>query len=366
MVNAWFNPTSYSPASMAQFQYSLAMHLQTNPASLQQLTLLNQFPQLGGWQQLQAPNFTGPAGYVPQPRIEFSGAPAGRGLQTNPEGWPQGSVRTAGGYTVVPEGKDAAWSVYGPNAKPGDAPLTRVWGDPHVNEKDGTRWDFTKNSNFRLPDGTNISVDTTSQTGQSVSSTLNITNGMDRVTISGIERNRPQTSAVSYDGYEYRAAQGNRDTFHLGGTADNQRWFLERDGRMQGEVTGARYDSTTNRYEQVVNGDSQYTVDPSLRPQFGSPAWGNQLRMEAVDVARRTGNAEYAHQVAQLMSADHVHGQLTQMLGYDPTRLFGGYGQFGGFPQMTYSVGNLFQLLALQEIHNQALANSRGSTPIMV
>lgn len=372
---AWFNPTSFSPAHAAQLQYNLALHCQTNPAALQQLGLLNrlygQDALLSGGYGAQGPYSqgfaAGPCGCLPSPQIQFSGAPAGRGLTTNPEGWPQGAVRTAGGYTIVPEGKDAAWSVYGPGAKPGDPAMTRIWGDPHVNEKDGTRWDFTKNSNFRLPDGTNIAVTTTSQTGQSVSSALDITNGADRVQVSGIDRNRPVTGAVTHDGYQARAALSNStDTFHLGGDANNQRWFLERDGKMQGEVTGARYDRSTNRYEQNVNAESQFQVDPSLRPPFGSPAWGNQLRMEAVDIARRTGDPRYATDMANLMQADHVHGQLAHALGYDPTALFGGYGDFGGFPQMGWSVGSLFQVLAFQEMQNQALAAGRVGAPILV
>jgi hypothetical protein len=371
----WFNPTSFSPAHAAQMQYALALHAQGNPAALQQLSYLNQISSQdallrGGYGQ-QGPYSqgfaAGPCGCIPSPQINFSGAPAGRGLTKSPEGWPAGAVQTAGGYTVVPEGRDAAFSVYGPGAKPGDQPITRVWGDPHVNEKDGTRWDFTKNSNFRLPDGTNIGVTTTSQTGQSVTSALDITNGADRVQISGINSNSPTTGDITHDGYQARAHLSNgTDTYHLGGDATNQRWFLERDGRMQGEVTGAHYDRTTNRYEQDLNRDSQFSVDPSLRPPFGSPAWGNQLRMEAVDIARRSGNHDFAHNMGNLMHADHVHGALTHALGYDPTMIFGGYGGWGGFPQQQLDVGSLFQVLAFQEAQNQYLAYGRGGAPIMV
>jgi hypothetical protein len=370
MTGAWFNPTTFSPIQAAQLQYTLALQFQANPAALGQLGLINQLygqdAQLRGGFSPYAPGqaFLGPTGAIPQPRVEFSGAPAGKGLTTNPQGWPQGSVQTAGGYTIVPEGKDAAWSVYGPNAKPGDQPMSRIWGDPHVNEKDGTRWDFTKNSNFRLPDGTNIAVSTTSQTGQSVTAGLDITNGGDRVQISGIDQNKPALGQVTHDGYQARAGlQG--DTYHLGGNGtDNVKWFLERDGVMQGEVTGAHYDNKTNRYEQDVNKESKYAVDPSLRPPVGSPAWGNQLRMEAVDVARRTGRPEYAGDIANLMQADHVHGQLVQQLGYDPLSMFGGYGGWGGYPQMTYSVGSLFQTLAQQEVINQLYFNARSGGPI--
>lgn len=353
------------------WKYQLALYAQQNPfaaGALQPLIgpmfgqdalLRSGFGQTG-W---QTPGIAaGPCGCVPQPGIEFSGAPAGKGLQTNPGGgFPAGAVRTAGGYTIVPEGKDAAWSIYAPGQKPGEKPMTRIWGDPHVDEKDGTRWDFTKNSNFRLPDGTNIHVGTTSQTGQSVSASLDITNGTDRVQVSGIANNRPVTSAVTADGYLARAQLSNStDTFHVGGNGSTDvRWFKETNGVMEGQITGAYYDGKTNRYEQRVNKDSQYFVDPSLRPPLGSDAWGNQLRMEAVDIARRSGNPQYANAMAHLMEADHVNGMFRQAFGFDPAMLFGGYGGNGGFGQQTLSVGNLFGLLQYQEAINQWSARAR-------
>lgn len=354
------------------WKYQLALYAQQNPGAARALQPLISpyFGQdallSGGFGQggFQTPGIAGPFGGIQSPNIQFSGAPAGRGLQTNPEGWPAGAVKTAGGYMIVPEGKDAAWSIYAPGQKQGDKPMTRVWGDPHVDEKDGTRWDFTKNSNFRLPDGTNISVGTTSQTGQSVSSSLDITNGNDRVQVSGIANGKPVTSAVTNDGFYARSQISNStDTFHIGGNGDSSvKTFLERDGKMQGEVTGAYLDPKTNRYEQHVNKDSQYYVDPQLRPPFGSDAWGNQLRMEAVDIARRSGSPEYAHQMAQLMEADNLHGLIKQAWGFDPLQAFGGYGQFGGFGQQGLSVGNLFGLLQYQEAINQWSANARQGT----
>lgn len=366
-------PINQGFSQLQAWKYQLALYAQQNPVAANALAPLIS-PHFGadallrggfGQGGFQTPGFGhSPCGCVPQPNIQFSGAPAGRGLQTNPEGWPQGAVKTAGGYTIVPEGKDAAWSVYAPGQKPGETPQTRIWGDPHVSEKDGTRWDFTKNSNFRLPDGTNISVGTTSQTGQSVSATLDITNGNDRVQVSGINNNRPVTGQVTQDGFLARSQISNStDTFHLGGAGGSDvKWFLERDGKMQGEVTGAHYDRTTNRYEQKVNADSRYAVDPSMRPPFGSDAWGNQLRMEAVDIARRSGNPEYARQMSMLMEADHVHGLIQGAYGFDPLMALGGYGQFGGFQQQQLSVGNLFQFLQYQEAINQWSAQARTGT----
>ena len=158
------------------WKYQLALYAQQNPFAAQAMApllgpLFNQDALLRGagnqsWQMPQ--QYQSPSSYMPLPNIQFSGAPAGQGLNKNPGGgWPENSIQTAGGYTIVPEG-NASWKIFDKGAKPGDAAMTHVWGDPHVNEKDGTRWDFTKDSNFRLPDGTTIAVHTSSETGQSV------------------------------------------------------------------------------------------------------------------------------------------------------------------------------------------------------
>jgi|GEM_PF-2818565 len=43
---------------------------------------------------------------------------------------------------------------------------TKVWGDPHVVEADGSKWDFPeKTSTFQLPDGTKITMSADSPTG---------------------------------------------------------------------------------------------------------------------------------------------------------------------------------------------------------
>src|SRR5690606_19714641 len=159
-----FNPTSFAMTALA-FRSTVFNSCHQNPLGAQQalqpLTALFQADALlrGGFcghgASLESMRGLVPSRpCIPSPGIAHSGASAGKVLTKDPAGWPQGSVQTAGGYTIVPEGKDAAWSVYAPGQKPGDKPNTRIWGDPHVDEKDGTRWDFTKNSDFVLPDGT--------------------------------------------------------------------------------------------------------------------------------------------------------------------------------------------------------------------
>lgn len=298
------------------------------------MSLLGQFSP----QQLQGFG----VGSIPQPQVNMSGPPAGKGLEKNPAGWPEGSVKTAGGYTVVPEG-NTNWKVYGPDQKPGDKPITEVSGDPHVHEKDGGKWDFTKNSDFVLPDGTRINCKTSSENGQSVSTGLEITNGADHVSVTGLD-GKPTVSDVKYDGYEHRAQHlaenPNRDSYRLGGDGDD--WFLERGGQNLGEVTGAHYDAKTNRYEQETNGQP-YQIDPNLKPPFGSEAWGNMLRNESLDfIASRLGlDPATARSIGQMFHSEHSTSQYMQGL----QQLSGFMGPFGGLRMMFEGPGAAFKAL---------------------
>ncbi|MFH1807849.1 MAG: DUF1521 domain-containing protein [Pseudomonadota bacterium] len=282
-------------------------------------------------------------GAVPRPEVELSGAPAGKGLQKDPPGWPAGSVRTAGGYTVVPEG-NTSWKVFNPGQKPTDKPATHVHGDPHVTEADGGKWDFTKSSDFVLPDGTRIAAQTSSEKGYSVTTGLDITNGTDHVSVTNLDK-KPSVSGVKQDGYEWRAAHmaenPGRDTFKLGGDGDD--WFLVRGGRNQGEITGAHMDAKTGAYEQSVNGQP-YRIDPNLRPPFGSNAWGNMLRDNVLDfVSGRFGmDPGSAAMLGSVFHADHL---LTQMFGggYLPQTAAGG----GGIPQGGADQANMAEYLSL-------------------
>lgn len=227
---------------------------------------------------------------VPSPSIGMSGPPAGQGLRQNPDG----SVTTAGGYTIKAEGKDAAWNITGPDGKE----LTRVWGDPHVSESDGTKWDFTKSSDFVLPDGTRIAAktnyDPAQKNGQSVTTGLDITNGADRASITGIEGGSPQTK-MSNDGFEWRAthvaSDPNRDSFHLGGSgADNVNWTRERNGQIDGIVQhSANHDYKVSAgdhqiYDQQVDAGAVGRATGALAPpEPWTRAGGNMLRNQLND-----------------------------------------------------------------------------------
>ena len=189
-----------------------------------------------------------PPPHQPQGALQVGGVP----------GFPDNAIRTQGGYTVVPEGKDAAWKIFGPGQEFGDDALTRVWGDPHVNEADGTRWDFTKDSNFTLPDGTLIRADTTSDVGKSVTRGLTIVSGNDRVDVSGINTGNPAVSKAS-DGQAWlqqnAATLQAGHTFQLQHEGENVDWFRSTNGQLDGLVTGARANfDGKDSYDQIVDG----------------------------------------------------------------------------------------------------------------
>jgi hypothetical protein len=227
---------------------------------------------------------------LPAPSPTESAPPEGTGLTLAGPDWPPNSVKTAGGYTIVPGTDNASWSIFAPGQKASDTPNTHINGDPHVHEADGTAWDFSKSSAFRLPDGTQINVTTTAQEGHSLCSSLDITNGADHAQITGIDQDKPVLGDITHDGYQFREAQAAEDTFTLGGNKDNVQWFKQdSSGALLGEVLNARdadgnqTDFVDGSYVQAVDPGSQYVVDPSLRPEVGTPAWGNMLHSMAVD-----------------------------------------------------------------------------------
>jgi hypothetical protein len=302
-------------------------------------------------------------GCIPPPRPDLSGAPAGRGLSTEPQaGWPAGTITTAGGYRIVPEG-NTNWNIFNPNQQPGETPHTRVWGDPHVNEKDGTRWDFTGTkgldgeigNDFVLGDGTRIFARTSSDQGQSVTTGLEITNGADHVSVSGINSGKPTVGQIQQDGYEWRAAHvalaGDRSTFHLRGDTENVHWVRETRGNVDGLVTGARLENGS--YTQNIDSTiKNIELGGAMRPPIGSRAWGNAFR-SGLDDQQANFWGQVGGQFGVLpalanaygIHANHINGAFQS----DLQQLFGGWGSI--FPNSGYgfNVMSLFRDLLMSD-----------------
>jgi hypothetical protein len=79
-----------------------------------------------------------------------------------------------------------------------------VWGDPHITTPNGST-DFQHNPvTFRLPDGTQITVNPTNNPGVNFINNVTITKGNDAVTMNGFQGNL-QTAAHPGQGYHYDA-----------------------------------------------------------------------------------------------------------------------------------------------------------------
>lgn len=108
------------------------------------------------------------------------------------------TVRSLDGYIVRAEGRDEAWSITGPDGK-----TTRIWGDPHVTESDGNRWDFKDRGTFVFGNNKATIEVVPDKKGEALSSRLTLYSGDQRVTISGIDGNKPIITAVSQDGKQH-------------------------------------------------------------------------------------------------------------------------------------------------------------------
>ena len=151
-----------------------------------------------------------PGGCCTPPILDDSTHPSGS-LQTS------GSViTTPGGYKIEATGQHD-WQITGPDGK-----VTKIWGDPHVAEGDGGKWDFKKNSTFVLGDGTRINVTTApwGNGGMTVTQGLEIISGNDRVTVSGIDKGKGVVGQVTQDGYAHSNSFSG-DVFVMGQETDD-------------------------------------------------------------------------------------------------------------------------------------------------
>lgn len=158
-------------------------------------------------------------------------------------------ITTAGGYTIEPLSQ-FEWKITGPDGK-----STRVWGDPHVDEGDGGKWDFKKNSTFVLGDGTRLNVTTVPfGNGATVTGQLEVISGNDRVVVSDIDKGKGKIGEITQDGYAHaNSFQG--DVFVQGAETDD--WSKE--GR---EVIGSNDQGETQVLgDKLPAGRADYMSD---------------------------------------------------------------------------------------------------------
>jgi hypothetical protein len=142
------------------------------------------------------------------------------------------TVRTSDGYVLRAEGKEAAWTIAAPDGK-----ATRIFGDPHVLESDGDRWDFKQRGTFVF--GANkVTVETVPvSNGTTVSSRITLYSNGERVTIGGIDKNKPSILALAGDARQHDDGLSDGDIYARAATKNGESWWLVQNGKKK--VMGA-------------------------------------------------------------------------------------------------------------------------------
>lgn len=177
-----------------------------------------------------------------------------------------GVITTPGGYKIQATGQ-YEWNVTGPDGK-----SSKIWGDPHVAESDGGKWDFKRNSTFVLGDGTRINVSTKPYNNMTVTSGLEIVSGNDRVQVSDIDQGKGKVGDVTHDGFAHANSFGNNDVFVMGQNAAD--WSFQ--GK---EIVGSE------------NGGESFKLGKDLRPlvdtttKYGGPqGYAQQLTKDIMQL----------------------------------------------------------------------------------
>ncbi len=269
----------------------------------------------------------GQAGGVLNGQHPFCGTPD-QANSTHPSGSlkadsQNGVITTPGGYKIEMT-KATEWKITTPEGK-----STRIWGDPHVAEGDGGKWDFKRDSTFMLPDGTRINVSCTppNKNGYTVTKGLEIINGNDRVQVSDINTGKGKVGNVTPDGFANVNKFGNKDVFVMSGDGDD--WTFQ--GK---EITGSK-----NQGADFITGkEMQPLVDNTNK--FGGPEqWANQLAEQLTKQLEQLFKLPQQQELPPPFVPPWAGGS------YDPGSASQGLGRaFKDLGRMFNSLGNLFQL----------------------
>jgi len=138
------------------------------------------------------------------------------------------TVRTSDGDVVRAEGKSEAWTISAPDGK-----TTRIFGDPHVQESDGDRWNFKQRSTLAF--GANkVTVETAPlKNGHVVSSRITVYSNGERVTIGGIDKNMPTILALAGDGRQHDDSLSDGTIYSRASTKNGESWSVVQNGKKK-------------------------------------------------------------------------------------------------------------------------------------
>lgn len=138
------------------------------------------------------------------------------------------TVRSPDGYLVRAEGHHQAWTITAPDGK-----STKIFGDPHVRESDGTTWDFKERSTFVFGRSKATVETVPARNGTTFSKRVTIYHGADRVTIGGIDTNRPTIVALSGDGRQHDDGLSDGVHYVRRATKNGESWVSVVDGKKK-------------------------------------------------------------------------------------------------------------------------------------
>jgi uncharacterized protein Yka (UPF0111/DUF47 family) len=120
------------------------------------------------------------------------------------------TIQLDNGYELSFDNDRQSWHI-----KDADGNEVNIWGDPHVKENDGGKWDFKQDSTFVLDDGTKITVHTQPRdNGTTVTDTVTITKGDQAIQVTGVADNNVQISDVMNNGEALDAAHNDGYVFY--------------------------------------------------------------------------------------------------------------------------------------------------------
>jgi hypothetical protein len=137
------------------------------------------------------------------------------------------AVRTLDGFTVRAEGRDQAWSITGPDGR-----ATRIWGDPHVTESDGDKWDFINRATFMFGRNKATVEVVPAGNGQTLSARVTVYSDHERVTIDGIDKDQPSIISASTDGLQHDAALADGEIYKRAVTTNGEAWVSKATGKV--------------------------------------------------------------------------------------------------------------------------------------
>ena len=171
-----------------------------------------------------------------------------------------------------------------------DGKTTDVWGDPHVVEGDGGKWDFKKNLSMLIGKNIKINVTTTptnagDPNSATVTSQLEVMSGNDHVTVSNVD-NEPKMGEVTKDGRQSWNNKFSDSVVRMGGNND---WYAQNDKGEWHEITGNDGDNfklgdktLPDNVRQMLDGDGinfgGYQATRGLNKNWSNAALPQQFK----------------------------------------------------------------------------------------